>query len=495
MKRLAPSFFVLFAASTAGCGMLAPQPGAQTGGAQGQPTRVEIPKESQDQIRESERKAYAQADDRADEELDRREKEALTALRVALGKEKWADHLAQPEPSSTNVKALRAAGIKMKLVPVTNSDGKAVNDDFLQLKDEATDKLGVLSRKIAEGKATAAEKKQVQDYSKHSFKLMDLRMQVMKVSVATMTSNLDVQMKSLETMLRVSGMVRSRKTFQMELEPADYELVKRGIQRQKRAEAIASTTMAMLAAYQAVLNDGGDPKALDVIAEAALKSFPVKVEVTDADAKAYVDGLSENVGKVKSRYEAWMRKAHGDAKYEKSFKAGIDAMFAQAEGAQSQKSVSQIASDANDKFKADIVKCKQGQQPDPGSLVSGPTCKAVFKAAQTGDTSELLPGAKKAFEETGGATGAQGMGAKVLPGQATNALAAGQAAAKGDVTGALDGAAKMFPADGTIGASLQGISALSKGDAKGAINAALNFVPVPGLKDAFGFASKLLFKA
>jgi hypothetical protein len=29
---------------------------------------------------------------------------------------------------------------------------------------------------------------------------------------------------------------------------------------------------------------------------------------------------------------------------------------------------------------------------------------------------------------------------------------------------------------------------------KGAISAALGFVPVPGLEDAFGFASKMLFK-
>jgi hypothetical protein len=38
------------------------------------------------------------------------------------------------------------------------------------------------------------------------------------------------------------------------------------------------------------------------------------------------------------------------------------------------------------------------------------------------------------------------------------------------------------------------ISALKKGDPRGAISAALGFVPVPGLKDAFGLASKLLFK-
>jgi hypothetical protein len=487
------SFVLLFATSTIGCGMLVQQPGA--GAPQGGATspKVVIPKESQDQIREGERKAYADADDRDDEELDRREKEALKALRVALGKEKWAEHLGEPLPASTNVKELRAAKVKMKITAVTDQDGKAVSQDFLQLKDEATDRLGILSRKMAEGKATAAEKKKMQDYSKHSFKLMDLRMQVMNVSMVTMQSNVDVQMKSLMQMLRVSGLVRSRKLYEMEFDAQDYELVKRGLQRQKRAEAIAATTMATLATYQAVINDGGDPKALDVIAEAALKAFPIKAEVTDADAKAYVEGLSGNVGKVKERYEAWMRQAHGDAKYEKQYKAGIDAMFKQAEDAGSQKSVNEIASDSNAQYRADIEKCKRGEDPGPGSMAGGPTCKAVYKAAQTGDTSALLPGVRKTFEETGGAN-AGGQSAKLVGGKAGQGLAVGQAAANGDVAGALDGAAQMFPADGTIGASLKGISALSKGDPKGAINAALSFVPVPGLKDAFGFASKMLFK-
>ena len=52
----------------------------------------------------------------------------------------------------------------------------------------------------------------------------------------------------------------------------------------------------------------------------------------------------------------------------------------------------------------------------------------------------------------------------------------------------------MFPADGTVRSSLEGISALSKGDAKGALKAAIGFVPVPGLKDGLALASKLLFK-
>lgn len=456
-----------------GCGMLMPQGG---GASQAQPRAAayEVPKESKDAIRKQETQAYAQADAAEDEQLERLEKDALKALAVSAGKEKWAETQAMPEPASANVKNLRAAGVKMKIAPVTNGEGKAVNDDFLQLKDEATDQLGVLSRKIAEGKASAAEKKAVQEYAKHSFKLMDLRMQVMKVSMATMMSNSHVQTSSLQTMLRVASMVRTRKMMSMELTAEDYALVRRGLERQKRAEAIAATTMGLLAAYQAVVNGKGDPKALDVITDATLKAFPLKTEVSDAEAKAYVGALGENVAKVKARYEAMLRKVHGDAKYEQKFKAGIDAMFRQAEQAEGQKSIGQMAQDNMDRFKADREKCARGEPIDPGSPAAGPGCKAARQAALRGE---------------GGAAA----GGVAIPGQVNQAAGVAGAAAKGDVVGALDGAAKMFPADGTVRNSLEGIAALGRGDAKGALNAAIGFVPVPGLKDGLALASKLLF--
>lgn len=476
MKRAALSFFALFASSTLGCGMLLPQaPGAA------EPAREEhaapksvIPQESKDVLRKQEEAAYARADEAEDRELDKLEKDALRAIKVALGKEAAFQGGQVGEPSSVALASIRKAKMKVRLEPVTDADGKAVNDDFLQLKDSFTDRVRELQRKIAEHKASPAEMREIQEGSKQIMKLNDLRSAVSAISMQAMMSNSHLQTSSLQAMLRVSQLVRSRKMYEMQLEAGDYALVKRGLERQKRAEAIAATNMAMLAAYQAVLNGGGDPKALDVIGEAALKAFPVKVEVPDEAAKQYVAALGENVSKVRGRYEAMLRKAHGDARYEKSFKAGIDAMFAQAEGAQSQRSASQIAGDATAKYRADIDKCKRGEAIDPGSMVSGPTCKQVHKAAQTGDTSALSGSALEAFG---------GDKAKL-----------GLAAARGDADGVLDAAGKMLPADGVLGASLQGIAALRKGDARGAINAALGFVPVPGLKEAFGFASKLLFK-
>lgn len=489
MKRSACSFFVLIAATTIGCGMYMPQGGAaQPGSNGGGQSAYVVPKESQDAIRKQEQQAYEQADEAADKELDKKEKSALKALKIALGKETYSQGMAPPESSANVLKALKAAKVDVRLEPVTNEDGKAVADNYFQLKDSGTERMQQLSRKLAEQTASKAEMREVQKISKHVMKINDLRMQVMNVSLAAMESNQGVVFGSLEQMLRVSNLVRTHKMMSMDWKPEDYALVKKGLARQKRAEAIAATTMAMLAAYQAVINDKGDPKALDVIAEGALKAFPIQVDVSDADAKAYVDALGENVKKTKARYEAMMRKQMGDKDYEKQYKQSLDTMFAQAESAQSQKSIGEMAADNGNKYKEDVAKCMKGEDPGPGSMAGGPTCKKLFQAAKTGDTSELPPGAKQAFLANGGGGGG------AAPKGKSGAIDAATAAANGDAGGALDAAGKMFPADSTIGASLQGIAALKKGDPRGAINAALGFVPVPGLKDAFGFASKLLFK-
>ena len=474
-----------------------------SGAASAEPAPYQVPKESQDLVRKQEIAAYAAADDAADEQLDKLEKEALLAIRVSLGKDKWSDAQPAPLAASQGVLAIRKAKIKMRLVPVETGAAQT-SDDFLQLKDEATDKITLLGRKSADGTATAGDRAQMMALSRSMMKLVDLKMQVMKTTTAALTDNSNVQTSSLTTMLRVSGLVRSRKMYSMEMTAEDYALVKRGLERQRRAEAIAATSMAMLAAYQAVINNNGDPRALDVIGDGALKSFPIKPSVTDEEAKAYVDGLGANVQKVKARYEAQMRKTWGDAKYERTYKAGIDSLFAQAEGAQNQKSATQIASDAQSKYKVDVGKCMRGEPVDGGSLVGGGTCNSLKRAAQTGDTSDLPPGALKAFNENGGATTASAGGAAPgtpgmpgmpgIPSKAKNAIDAAGSIASGDYGGALDSAAKMFPGDTTIGASLQGLSALKNGDPRGAINAALTFVPVPGLKDAFSLASKLLFK-
>jgi hypothetical protein len=498
MKLASLSFAFLLATTSLGCAFMAPQ-GANDpgGGANDKPSNhVVIPKESKDIVRKSEQDAYSQSIAAEEEQLDKLEKDTIKALNVSLGKQAAWQGGQVGESASTSLKAIKAAKMKVRLEPVTDGDGKAVNDDFLQLKDSYTERVQVLSRKMVEKTASKAEMKEMQEGAKYSMKLMDLRNAVQQISMQTMMANSHVQTSSLSQMLLVSQMVRSHKTYEMEMTTEDYALIRKALASQKRAEAIAGASMAMMAAYQAVINDNGDPKALDVIAENVVKAFPLKVDVTEQDAKNYVASLGQNVQKVKAKYEAMMRKVHGDKKYESQFKQGIDAMFAQAEGAQSQKSASQIADDHWDQYKKDIQTCKTKIDPAADSRL-GPSCKDVYKAAQTGDTSHLLPGTKKAFEDTGGmpAGGAGGSlkGAKLGSKEAA-ALDGISAAANGDVDGTLDAASKLVGEDSTVGASLRGIAALKKGDAKGALSAAVALVPIPGVKEAFGIASKLLFK-
>ncbi len=390
-------------------------------------------------MRAKDRKKYAEDEDKEDERVDKLEKDALKAIRMSLGKQAWGPGQNAPEPSSVAVRKLRAAKIKVRLVPIVNEDGKAIDDNFLNLTDSYSERLTQLNRKIVEQRLTKAETREIQQGSKHIMSVNDLRQPIISLSSAALEANNAVTYAHLSQMLDVSMNVRTRKLMAMELDAADYEHFRKGLTRLKRIEAIAATTVAMLAAYQAVLNDGGDPKALDVVAEGALKGFPIKVEASPDEAKAYVKNLRGNVAKVRGRYEADMRKAYGDAKYERSYKAQYDALFDMAENAQNQKSVFEMQ-----RHNARAHSAYRAKQAEPA------------------------------------------------PAPARVSAAPSDASADG-VDGALDAAGKMFPGDGTVGAALQGISALRKGDAKGAINAALTFVPVPGLKDAFGVASKLLF--
>jgi hypothetical protein len=480
MKSVASLLMVFLIASTVGCSGLMIAPGAP---GQTAARDAAVPKQTNAAVRAMEADAYGPIDAAADERLDKQEREALVAVKLTLGKEKWSESAPAPIPAAQTIAALRKAGVKLRLEPSTNPINGQQNDDLLALKEPVTERVQTLARKqVEQGRLSRAEQREMQGLTKNAFKLADLHTQIARLGVAASTANANVQTSSLQEMLRVAQMVRARKLYAIAFDEADYALVKRALERQKRAEAIAATTMALLAAFQAVL-DGGDAKALDVIANGTLEAFPIQPSVTDDDAKHYVVALGENVSKVKARYEAQLRKGWGDAKYDKSFKAGVDAMFQQAETAQNQKSFAEMRADRANSYKEDVARCMRGEDVGQGSLAYG-SCSDLARAARTGDTSDLPPGALEAFKENGGRRGAaRTVRMPVAPPKAPVA----------DADGALDAASKAFPSDGTIGASIQGISALRKGDAKGAIGAALSFVPVPGLKKAFGVASALLF--
>jgi hypothetical protein len=463
-----------------GCGMVAGQSsgGASTAGAT---ATFEVPQAVKDRVRADEVRMDAVSDPVEDQEVAKQEKDVLHALAMSLGKEGPAAGMPPYESASQALAELRAAKFQLRIEPVSNGRGGNVGSgDFVQLKDSFTERVQALQGKLAAGTATASERAEVTSGAKQMMKLTGLRLQVTSVSQATMMTNVHVQNGGIATMLKVAGMVTARKQQSMEFTAEDYARVKRILTRQKHWEAMAAATMGMLAAYEAVVaTPTADPKALDVLAEATLKAFPLDPQVSDDDAKDYVTHLGDDASAKKAKYEAMMRAAVGDAVYEAQYKTGIDNLFARASGAASTKSVSQLVTDTGSKYQADLAKCARGEPLDPGSLVGPGKCKEARDNAPAGGDS------------SGGAGGGGGKGNKVAAG-----LAVAGAAANGDAAGALQAAADMFPGDGPIQASLQGVAALTKGDFKGALKSAVGLASlIPGgslVKEGLRAAGKLL---
>lgn len=489
LSRFTLVFSLPILVTTAGCQMLMPHgagsPGGSTAAADYHPGQ-----DVKDTVRKQEVQGDAVSDPVEDQELAKQEKDVQHALAFALGRESQMPGAPPAESSSQALAELRAAHFKLRIEPVTNSSGAAIGGgDFIQLKDSFTDRVQALQAKLASGTASAAERAEIAKGATQVMKLNNLKMQVSAVSRATMMTNVHVQNGGLATMLKIAAMVAVRKQQEMDWTDEDYARVKKILTRQKHWEALAAGTMGMLAAYEALVSSNGDPKALDAIGDATLKAFPLDPQVSDDDAKNYVSHLGDNVQSQKAKYEAMMRGALGDAVYEAQYKANIDRMFAQAAGAGDTKSVSQVAADANVKYQADLAKCAAGQQPDPGSLVGPGRCKEARQQALAGGGGD---------DGSGGTAGGPGMpaGAQNAMNKVQKGVGLAQAVANGDAAGAVQNAADMFPGDGPIQSSLQGVAALTKGDFKGALKSAMGLASlIPGgsvIKEGLGLAGKLL---
>jgi hypothetical protein len=366
----------------------------------------------------------------ADAMLDREEKAAVKALNRTLGREADTPGAPVRDSATTAALALRKSPVTVRVEPMSDADLRGVlGDNFFQLKDSYTDRLTELQRKIAQQRLSKAEKKELARGAKYLVQVADLRVAVLEVSSHVHSSSFNAQQTTLQTMAWTSMLLQVRRTNRVELDAEDYAFIKRSLERERRADAIAASMMAMLAAYQAVLNQGADPRALDKLAESTLEGVAAKPTVSDEEARRYVDEFGANVDVRKAKYETMMRNAYGDARYEKVYKARLDATFQAMEQAQAQPSAASAPLDAN----------------------------------------------------------------RFVPGQVQKGVGVANAVKNGDASGALDGAAKMLPADSKIGSSLAGLSALSKGDAKGAFDAAMNFVPGGPVKSGLGLAAKLLF--
>jgi hypothetical protein len=494
LSRFTPVFALPLLVTTAGCQMLMPH-GAGTAGGSSGAANYHPGQDVKDTVRKQEAQGDQVTDPVEGQELAKQEKDVQHALALALGREAQMPGAPPPESSSQALTELRAAHFKLRIEPVTNSSGAAIGGgDFIQLKDSFTDRVQALQAKLASGAASPAERAEVTKGATQVMKLNNLKMQVSAVSHATMMTNVHVQNGGITTMLKIAGMVTVRKQQEMDWTAEDYARVKKILTLQKHWEALAAGTMGMLAAYEAVVSSNGDPKALDTIADAVLKAFPLDPQVSDDDAKNYVSHLTDNVQSQKAKYEAMMRSALGDAVYEAQYKANIDRMFAQAGGAANSKSVSEVASDANAKYQADLAKCAAGQQPDPGSLVGPARCKEARQQTLAGGGA----GGGGDDGSGGGAAGGPGLpaGAKNTVNQVQMGIGLAQSVASGDAAGAIQNAADMFPGDGPIQSSLQGVAALTKGDFKGALKSAKGLASlVPGgsvIKEGLDLAGKLL---
>jgi hypothetical protein len=375
MKRV--GLFLVVSTFIIGCAF--PDPNAPTQG-EGRQAHPSVSRAEQADIRARFQQKYTEDETRADEKVDELEKKALKAIRMSIGKQAWGPGQDPPESSSVAIRKLRAAKIKVRLTPITDEDGKAIDDNFLQLTDSYSERLTQQNRKIVEQRLSKAEMREIQQGSKSVLSVNDLRQPVMSLSLIAFEANMEVPSLHLMQMLDVAGTVRGLKFAGMTLDAADYAHFKKGLTRLKRVEAIAAATLALLATYQAVLNDGGDPKALDVVAEGALKAFPLKVEATDAEARAYAKDLTANIAKVRGRYEGWMRKAYGDAAYEKKYKAQMEPLFQYAESSQTQKSVFEMQHQSAEPEPAP-VRAKQAE-PAPRDLSANGVDRASRRFAR-----------------------------------------------------------------------------------------------------------------
>src|SRR5688572_30634867 len=207
--RLIPVFFAL-SAVIVGCQFPSPNAPGAAGGEEPQQARETIPKASQDELRRKDHEDWAKKDADADEKVDEIEKEVLKAIRMSVGKQAWGPGQAPPLPSSTAIKQLRAAKVKLRLETIKNEDGKSLDDNFIDLHDSYTDRVTQLQRKIVEQRASKSEMREIQEGSKHVMKINDVRQPVSALSSAAYRVNIEVTNAHFGHMLDVSMSLRSR---------------------------------------------------------------------------------------------------------------------------------------------------------------------------------------------------------------------------------------------------------------------------------------------
>lgn len=406
--RTGPALCALVAAAlvvTAGCGM----EGMQSGGARAGREQTGEVAEGRPDLTAGDRarlEAYVAqirekwgSDTSTDGRLDDLEKETIGAFRLALGKG-TVRGAEPPMASSVSITALRASPIKLRVEPIRGDDGAAIGAGFVDLQDSYSERVRKLQRKVVEQTLSPSETAEIQGGAKYLMKVNDVRMGVHATSGVAYQANVEVALLANSNILSVQALTQIMAQLGMSNGPEDRAVVKKLLARQKRAESLAAATLGMIATYEAVINGGKNPKALDAIAESALKSMPVHVSVSDAEATAFLDAWRSAPVRTQESYERSMRARYGDADYTRFYKAGVEAMFVGA--------------------------------PVPGA--SGSARKTA-----DGLSAKDAPGALDAA-------------AKVFPGDGTirHSLEGAAALARGDAKGALNAALGLVPGGGLV---------------------------------------------
>lgn len=391
-------------ACLSGCGLgklsgMSPRPAGQA--PEKRQVAITATEEQRSGVRARERQALEQKiqQRRADFMRDAMEQSARNAIALTLGQ-----RAAASESASTSIKALRAAGVRLRV--------DTARDPFELVAE--TEEAPRVTRRGARAKKDAEAEGPPPNVD-------GLRQQLVAVSRAAKAWNDQVQLEGLQYIGPVAGMVLSRKKMGFELEDGDYEVVRAYLEMARVDEAIAASMLALLATFQAAIVDGADPKAIDAVAESASQAFPIRVTVTVDDAKAYVAQLRDPIARMKTRYEIALRKSVGNEPYEKAFKPKVDAAFAAFAGR------SDVTADQLPKVDTRVLEDAQRCKP-------GARCDDLRRPSTMGDSARASAGAKETALPGGSAI--------------TASIEGIRASKRGDARGALTAAVALEPVPG-----------------------------------------------
>lgn len=380
--------------------------------------------------RDSWLKSMRQVNDARDEELDKLEAETKKMLGILTGKEEGPNKQVLKRPAKL-IERLRAAKIKMKIVPTTQ-DGKAAPvDGLVHLEDSLREGMGERARRWAEHPPAAAESREWMAQQKYVYDAMDLSMHVLAASQACFSANIDVQTNAMTPLYPFYFAAARAKSTGAEFGDEERTEARRAMMAMERSRTIAAIATAALASLQAAV-DGKPTTIIEKVAEHSLEAFPIAPKSpADADVDQWIKDVPRLYESENDKTHAFLKESYGEKKYERLF------------------------GDARKRELAQREAMHQESASPPGS-------KPMFSGTRDPGPAPETPAASK--KPMAGATGK-----------------------------ALEAATAQLPEGGAVRSSVEGVIAITKGDYKTAMGAALKLVPGGSVVgDGLGLAGSLL---